>query len=971
MSHFYENLLSLHNANERYRVLLCKQSREVIAELTSFYLDETYEGQLGGADSFSFSVLEKVNGMATPEFEKILPKQLLRIYRGSVDLGFFEIQECSTEHNITARKNIRASSLEIKLSSKKFFLTEGVFTLDEILDAVAEKSKGWKKGFITPSLRNRSRLIDLADTTVLEFLLSTAQGLYECIFIFNTVTRTISAYALANFGINTEIFISHKNLASSLQVEDLTGQIVTRLYLYGNSDMSVREVNMGQDFIENFSFFKNSDWMSVGLITALNAYENTITAAKPNYDALEVQRLPIALEINALDAEIVSIKHNIQTKTAARDKIVASGEYYDPMVATLTQEIRNFEASLITKTAELDTKKTNLISISSQMNAIADSLDKSLHFTVAQLEELDAFIFEEMYQDDSFVLSDRHDYEEYRAAQTELLNFGKARMQEICYPRLSVDLTVADFLSIKEFSHWGKDFKLGDYCWVNWGDNNVKLRISGYSHSFSSRSFSITLADKAALDDSTFQMLEMLQAAVSSASTISFERFKYKDYVNNDKNDILSFLNNSLDLSLKNIVGNNSQMVIDDSGILMRRDKDGGGFEPQQIRIGSNGIIFTKDGFDTINMAIGQIGTGANAQFGVAADMLIGKVILGTNLQIESGNQKTLIDENGITVRSTNDLQQILLKADTGIKIQTRPNAGVGWTDKFYVDGSGNLTFTGELIGSNMTNGSIVGSTINIGNGKFVVDSAGNLTSQTLNSSLSVLSDEINLKVSGSEFTSTITQLSDEINLKVSGSEFTSTITQLSDEINLKVSGSEFTSTITQLSNSISAKISASDVTAELVVSAINGGTVTIEAKNINLNGAVIVNGTLTGGEIRGGVFKTQSGLGGGFVMANHGTNLVDYQFLGSPGPLVPIFEIRDDVSSTTINCHGTPRMGFNSSGSSTLSGYWTMGGLDIVTQRGTGSGLQIAATNLGIVIWEGGLMKGQFLYGGNTATFG
>ncbi|GHT43887.1 hypothetical protein FACS189438_1950 [Bacteroidia bacterium] len=201
-------------------------------------------------------------------------------------------------------------------------------------------------------------------------------------------------------------------------------------------------------------------------------------------------------------------------------------------------------------------------------------------------------------------------------------------------------------------------------------------------------------------------------------------------------------------------------------------------------------------------------------------------------------------------------------------------------------------------------------------------------------SSITQLSNSIESKVSKTDFnalnntvsghSSNITQLADSITSKVSYAEFnslgqtvsghTSSITQLSNSIASKVSQTVFnalnqvvsshTSSITQLSNSISSVVSSVNaLTGEEIVSRVNqtSSSYAIQAKNINLNGAITANSTFkintngtmeaTGGKIgnfsiSGGWLTSslQNNDSGAILMRNTSTGTV----IGLGSDLVP-----------------------------------------------------------------------------------
>jgi hypothetical protein len=83
-------------------------------------------------------------------------------------------------------------------------------------------------------------------------------------------------------------------------------------------------------------------------------------------------------------------------------------------------------------------------------------------------------------------------------------------------------------------------------------------------------------------------------------------------------------------------------------------------------------------------------------------------------------------DDGFVATRSDN-FARVIMNATDGIKIQKGDGSGNVWTDVIFLDTEGNGNFTGKLISS-----SFVGGSINIGSDNFIVDSDGNVTSNSM-----------------------------------------------------------------------------------------------------------------------------------------------------------------------------------------------------------------------------------------------
>ena len=106
----------------------------------------------------------------------------------------------------------------------------------------------------------------------------------QCIFVFDSATREISAIAYENATSQADIFLSFDNLIDNASVSEKTDEITTCLSVYGGGVLNVRGVNpLGTDKIYDFSYYSNTDWMSAGLVLALQNWNSLLDIQQPIY----------------------------------------------------------------------------------------------------------------------------------------------------------------------------------------------------------------------------------------------------------------------------------------------------------------------------------------------------------------------------------------------------------------------------------------------------------------------------------------------------------------------------------------------------------------------------------------------------------------------------------------------------------------------------------------------------------------
>ena len=706
-----DNIIKQANVNtqQEYRVFLHKANGELIREITPQLINREYKPILGGCDTFSFSIHKQHHGKPTESYAQIIGSALIRVSVGGINIGYFEIQNPVIDNDgIKEVKNITTLSREISLINKTIFLPENVYKLVNdaypekgILNIINKISPSWSVGDIDFSLLNKERYFDVVDSNPYEFLLNQVQEAFDCLIEFDSVNKLINVRVLEGYGEESSIYVSLNNILMDAKVTELSEGIFTSLNLYGDNELSIREVNFGSTRIQDYSYFKNTNFMSQSLINTLNAYDILVANSTVTYTNY-------LSTLSSLEGQLV---------TNQTDLIILQGELKTlEVLLSYKQSINESTTSTLTlvnaKKSQISSKKNIINSLISNINSTNLAIDNLINvvdinnnLTLAQIKELDAFIKEDTYQDSSFAVTDAMTYNQIIDIKKQLLEQGKTVLSRVSKPRYKIDINVLDFLKNKEFAPWWNELKIGDLIRLNIDDTyDVYVRVVSYTHNWDSNSLTIQIGNRYQIDDATIELIELLKNSITTSTSVNFERTKYKDYVNNDRNEVLDFINSSLDLNKNAVVGGvNQEMLFDSSGLLMRRyEPTLSNFSPKQLKITNNAIVLTDDGFNSAKTAIGQL---ANGQYGISAEVIAGIMILGNNMIIQTGNGDFRVDGSGVNITkmalnltSADNLKNILIDPSVGLKIRSRLNTSQGFVDRFFFDNAtGKFKFNGDL----------------------------------------------------------------------------------------------------------------------------------------------------------------------------------------------------------------------------------------------------------------------------------
>lgn len=149
-------------------------------------------------------------------------------------------------------------------------------------------------------------------------------------------------------------------------------------------------------------------------------------------------------------------------------------------------------------------------------------------------------------------------------------------------------------------------------------------------------------------------------------------------------------------LAVNEINASKTEIKYDERGIVLQSKTD----PSDQVILTSNGLILTTDGGATARTAI--------TATGIAAEVIAGQLGSFVSMVIGSGNNVVKINTNGISA-GHDDFSSAPFRLDM---------AGNVVLNKLTANSA-------NILSSNFTNGAIVGSSINVGNGMFTVTSGG------------------------------------------------------------------------------------------------------------------------------------------------------------------------------------------------------------------------------------------------------
>lgn len=442
--------------------------------------------------------------------------------------------------------------------------------------------------------------------------------------------------------------------------------------------------------------------------------------------------------------------------------------YYNRSV-WIQDELREREAEVLKLRGTRSNPDGVLDYIEKQRQAIANKLDLRTCLGESLWVEFCSFRRDDTYQNDNFISDGLSDTELITQAKEFVKNAEREIIKSATLQH-TISCNLNNFLLVKEqdveespipivtldgiqivthdqlylvkgnatFSPLLVNFEVGNWVHIEIDGVVYKLRLTSYKIDYDNLDkLDVEFSDVTyGLDymSDTQSILAQAQSMATSYSMVQHQANKG----NNANKQIMDMVENGLNLTNKKIVNaaDNQNMVVDESGLLMREKNEfGDDYSAEQTKIINHGFYYTNDGWKTVKTGLGKYiyydpETGTYKEdYGIIAHKIVGNIILGNELGIYNTSGSVKIDQNGMTITAD--------AADTNKDLFTlqRKNEDGSYTKYVYVDDDGNIKINGRHI--QMTTSDDLGSYID----KTIKQEAAALVVQLTNEYIGITTD--------------------------------------------------------------------------------------------------------------------------------------------------------------------------------------------------------------------------------------
>ncbi len=744
------------NNLEKPIIYIAKKDKTFLGAV-SIYDDLSLTFNLNAYQTASFKIYRDINGKKYEHYDDFQEDRLIMIQ----GISWYKIHVETNIENTGISKSITANSLECTLCNKRlidFECNTGEILYDDyvktifydptnpkgsLLHRVLNVAPSWSVGHVDATLANKQRSFDEDDIDIYSFLTGDVSEAFNCLFVFDTFNMTINAYDLDDYGEDTNIYISIDNLAQSMTESINENSIITCYRVNGGDGIYINEVNPNStNKIYNFEYYLPE--MEESIQNKVKAYNEKYQSLKPQYEEIMKRlgdqigviqdletRLPDSLDskdwtkygLEFLDSKVKSFK-NIDEVYCAQGMNKPDSFNYNLYQQNL-EDLNNVTAEYNKRKSEVDSATEVYNFIIAERNAVQSQLDMDKWFTKDEWKTLDSYVVEETYSNDNYITTDNTTDTERFDIERQLFDVAWKDLSKKCRPQYQYSSTLSNVLTIPQFKGFLKYFQLGNFIRMATDyDTVIKLRLISFTVDYNDTSkIDVTFSDATRVHD-IYEDASSIQAQANSAAmSFQFNKDQYDKSVN-QSNFVEEMRKYGLDVA--NIPVKNQHQSWDETGMWFRQwNEQKNDFDPEQIKIINNQIVFSDDGFKSAKMAIGKIpiDKNGNTVYAVNAEAILGKLFLGEYLTLQNNSGTYKFDDDGFIAKGGNN----------SVRIQPNQSGELfsiykGNNKQFYVDSDGNVHFTGDLTGSSgIFSGQLKGGSINLGNGTFMVDKNGNV----------------------------------------------------------------------------------------------------------------------------------------------------------------------------------------------------------------------------------------------------
>ena len=271
-------------------------------------------------------------------------------------------------------------------------------------------------------------------------------------------------------------------------------------------------------------------------------------------------------------------------------------------------------------------------------------------------KEYCSYIRENEYQNSNYISDGLNDAEILRMGK-ELINVATKELKKTTVLQRSISGDFNNIFAVEELERMYDNFDLYNYVRCSVDGHIYKLRLMQVSFSEEQpESLPVTFAQYIeSIDGNINDVQNILNTAqsISSSYSATYQQARSGGEAGVTIKSITNEGLNSSKVLIKN--SDAEEVIIDNTGVTARSMNDVGAYGQHQLKIIGNGMYMTNDAWDSVSMAVGLGLYEGDWVYGVWADLLVGKLILGEKMVIGDEDGNVVIQNDLVKITNMED----------------------------------------------------------------------------------------------------------------------------------------------------------------------------------------------------------------------------------------------------------------------------------------------------------------------------
>jgi hypothetical protein len=338
-------------------------------------------------------------------------------------------------------------------------------------------------------------------------------------------------------------------------------------------------------------------------------------------------------------------------------------------------------------------------------NKIQDVLNFERYLGKELWLELCAYRREDTYSNDNYISDGLNNaklferaLEFYEVAENEI--YKSAELQH------SISTSLNNLLAIDKFKPLVGSFNVGNWIRVKVDDKIFKLRLLEYEIDFGSfNNISVEFSDVTKIKNGVTDVKSVFEQASSMATSYSSVQRQAKQGEKSN-NTLNNWVEKGLNTTQAKVVDSvDENLLFGKNGFWCRQyDPITQTYSYEQIKIINSTIAITDDNWNTTKTAIGKfyyidpITKEEKVAYGVNADTLVGRLLIGENLVITNTNGSLEFGDNGLVASNKVNTVSVNPNSSDSIFNIKKDNSNI-----LSFDDDGNLVIVGDITANKLT----------------------------------------------------------------------------------------------------------------------------------------------------------------------------------------------------------------------------------------------------------------------------